>query len=53
MEKYDSRMNIEEYWTYRDLLEMIYVEDLSAIRSHQQQKKITEQQELEEALKNR
>jgi len=50
MEKYDSKKNIDEYWTYRDLLEMIYVEDLSAINSHRQQQKLADQQELENEL---
>ncbi len=53
MEGYDSRKNVKEFWTYRELLEMIYVEDLKAISQHKAQKKYEEQQELEEMLRNR
>jgi hypothetical protein len=52
MEGYDSRKNIIESWTYTDLLEMIYVEDLKAINSHKAQKAYEEKQELEDLLKN-
>ena len=52
MEGYDSRKNIKELWTYTDLLEMIYVEDLKAINSYKAQKAYEEKQELEEALKS-
>ncbi len=53
MEGYDSKKNVIESWTYTDLLEMIYIEDLKAINTHKAQKEYEEKQELEEALKNR
>ena len=51
MEGYDSKQNVESNWSYRDLLEMIYVEDFKAIQTHKAHKKVEEQHELEEALK--
>lgn len=51
MSGYDSRKNADEYWTYRELLEMIYIEDLKAISSHKAQKAYEEKQELEELLR--
>lgn len=51
MSGYDSKKTIEDYWTYRELLEMIYIENLKAINSHKAQKAYEEQQELEELLR--
>ncbi len=52
MEGYDSRENIKKCWTYRELLEMMYIEDIQTINQHIAQKKYEEEQELEELLKN-
>jgi hypothetical protein len=52
MEGYDLKSNIEEKWTYRELLEMIYVEDLKAIREHKAIAKYQEEEELKTALEN-
>ncbi len=52
MSGYDSKKNIEDYWTYRDLLEMIYIEDLKAINLYKAQKAQEEKQELEDMLRN-
>jgi len=52
MSGYDSKNDVEANWTYRDLLEMIYIEDLKAISEYKAQKKYEDQQELENALTN-
>lgn len=51
MEGYDSRQNVKEFWTYTELLEMVYIEDLKAINEYNAQKEYDEQRELEELLK--
>lgn len=52
MSGYDSRKNIKERWTYRELLEMVYVEDLKDINLYKIQKAAEEKQELEDMLAN-
>lgn len=51
MSGYDTKKNVDEYWTYSDLLEMIYIEDLNAINAYKSQKAIEDQRELEDLLK--
>ncbi len=53
MSGYDSKKTIEEFWTYRELLEMIYIEEMKAINTYKAQKKFEDQQELEETVGNR
>lgn len=52
MSGYDSKKTIDGYWTYRELLEMIYIEDLKAINNYKAQKKEEERQELEDLRRN-
>jgi len=52
MSGYDSRKNADEYWTYRELLEMIYIEDLTTISNYKAQKADEEKRELEDLLRN-
>lgn len=50
MSGYDSKHNIETKWSYRDLLEMIYIEDIQAINQHIANEKQKEIQELEDMI---
>lgn len=47
MEGYDTRRNVKKHWTYSELLEMIYVEDINAINQHLSHKEQEEKDELE------
>ena len=47
MSGYDSKHVIEKNWTYRELLEMIYLEELKAIQQYKYSKKQEEKDELE------
>lgn len=53
MSGYDSKTDIEKNWSYRELLEMIYIEDLQAISQHKEYLKEKEQQEIEGLLSGR
>ena len=50
MSGYDAKTNIEQNWSYRELLEMIMLEDAKAIAQYKHDKKIEHQHELERML---
>lgn len=50
MEGYDTRTNIKEKWTYSELLEMIYIEDIKAINQYKYEKEQERLAELENEL---
>jgi len=52
MSGYDTKTNIEQNWSYRELLEMIMIEDAKAIAQYKHDKKIEHQRELEDMLRN-
>lgn len=53
MSGYDTKTAIENNWCYRELLEMIYLEELQAIQRWKEEKKQENIQELEDMLHGR